>query len=86
MEEAGIPTLSMTSARDITEAVKPPRAVFLNFPLGHQSGPAFDPERQRQIVREALSCFKTIKKPGSIVDLPYQWTRDPDWEAKVLRD
>jgi hypothetical protein len=26
----------MTSAIDITQSVKPPRAVFVNFPLGHR--------------------------------------------------
>lgn len=71
----------MTSALDITQAVKPPRAVFLNFPLGHQTGKPNDAELQHRIVLDAMRAFETIDKPGTIVKLPYVW--DPDdraWE------
>jgi hypothetical protein len=83
VEEAGIPTLCMTSALDITQAVKPPRAVFVNFPLGHQTGRPNDPAIQRQIVRDAMRAFESIGEPGEIVQLPYVW--DPDdrtWETR----
>jgi len=81
VEAAGIPTLCMTSALDITRAVNPPRAVFLNFPLGHQTGKPHDPDLQRSIVRDAMRAFATIARPGTVVELPYVW--DPDdrgWE------
>jgi hypothetical protein len=82
VEAAGIPTLCMTSALDITEAVNPPRAVFVNFPLGHQTGKPHQPDLQRQIVRDALHAFETIGKPGTIVELPYVWdARDRQWET-----
>ena len=82
MEAAGIPTLSMTSALDITQAVKPPRAVFLNFPLGHQTGKPHQPKLQVQIVRDALNAFAAIDQPGTIVELPYIWDpNDRGWEA-----
>ena len=81
VEEAGIPTLCMTSALDITRAVKPPRAVFLNFPLGHQAGKPNDRELQRAIVRDALSAFEAIRTPGEIVKLRYVWDpNDSSWE------
>ena len=81
VEAAGIPTLCMTSAYDITQAVNPPRAVFVNYPLGHQTGKPDDPENQRAIVRDALSAFETISKPGTIVELPYVWDpNDRRWE------
>jgi len=71
----------MTSALDITQAVNPPRAVFVNFPLGHQTGKPNQPELQRQIVRDAMRAFETIGKPGTIVELPYVWdTNDRRWE------
>ncbi|MGD0076120.1 MAG: hypothetical protein ABSD31_17540 [Candidatus Binataceae bacterium] len=73
----------MTSALDITQAVKPPRSVFLNFPLGHQTGKPNQPELQRQIVRDALECFATIRCPGAIVELPYVWDpNDRSWEER----
>jgi len=80
VEAAGIPTLTMTSALDITEAVKPPRAVFLNFPLGHQTGKPHQPELQHRIVSDAIHAFETIS-PGEIVQLPYLWDpNDRGWE------
>ena len=73
----------MTSALDITQAVKPPRAVFVNFPLGHQTGPPDQPDLQRQIVIAAMRAFETIKSPGTIVELPYIWDEnDRSWEER----
>ncbi len=73
----------MTSALDITQAVNPPRAVFVNFPLGHQTGPPDQPELQRQIVIDAMHAFETIRSPGTIVKLPYVWDEnDRSWEER----
>ena len=83
VERAGIPTLCMSSAWDITFAVRPPRAVFINFPLNHQTGKANDPPLQRRILLDALKAFETLWAPGQILSLPYVW--DPDdvtWEEK----
>ena len=83
VEEAGIPTLSMTSALDITKAVKPPRSVFVNFPLGHQTGRPDQPDLQRQILNDAMRAFDTISAPGTIVELPYVWdVNDRTWESR----
>ena len=73
----------MTSALDITQAVKAPRAVFVNFPLGHQTGRPNQPDLQRQIVRDAMRAFDTIDAPGTIVQLPYVWdANDRSWETR----
>ena len=86
MEEAGIPTILVSSARDITESVKPPRAVFVNFPLGHGTGKPFDKELQTSIIKDAFAALQSSKEPGTIVDLPYEWKEDDDsWEDEVLR-
>jgi len=79
----GIPTTSITSALDITRLVRPPRAVFLNFPLGHQAGKKFEPELQKDILRDALDALATIKEPGTILELPYRWSDDDTWEEHV---
>ena len=57
----------MTSALDITQSVKPPRAVFVNFPLGHQTGPPDQPDLQRQIVtrRDARVRRPSLRPPQS---------------------
>jgi hypothetical protein len=73
----------MTSALDITRSVKAPRAVFVNFPLGHQTGRPNDVASQRLIVRDAMRAFETIVTPGEIVELPYVWDpNDRAWETK----
>jgi hypothetical protein len=81
VEAAGIATLCMTSAYDITQAVNPPRAVFVDYPLGHQTGKPDDADNQRAIVRDALAAFEKMSKPGTIVELPYVWElNDRRWE------
>jgi D-proline reductase (dithiol) PrdB len=73
IEEAGIPTVSMSSALDLTTLVKPPRTYFVNYPLGHTTGKPFDRQNQLEIIRTALSGAKNIGEPGTIIELPYQW-------------
>ncbi len=68
------------SARDIMEAIKAPRAVFVNFPLGHNTGRPFDRELQTSILKDALAALTMLEQPGAIVDLPYQWSDDDSWE------
>jgi hypothetical protein len=85
-EAAGIPTLCLTSARDITRAVNPPRAAFLDFPLGHTAGKPHEPELQRRILVEALSSFETMTAPGSMKDLPFRWSEDEEWKAKAFAE
>jgi D-proline reductase (dithiol) PrdB len=69
IEEEGIPTISISLDRTITEKVKPPRSLLLAFPLGHPMGNPFDEEAQRRLLREGLEYIETIKEPKTIVDL-----------------
>lgn len=63
----------MSSAWDITQRVKPPRAAFVNFPLGNQTGRPGDTEEQRGIVRDALTSAYSMTEPGTVTILPYEW-------------
>lgn len=71
----------MTSALDITRSVNPPRAAFLDYPLGHTSGEPHQPELQRRIMREALDAFTALTAPGSVKMLPFQWSEGDDWKG-----
>jgi hypothetical protein len=82
VEEAGIPTVSMSSALDITQRVKPPRSVFLDFPLGHPTGRPFDKQGQIQILKRALEFLIEAKEGGGIKELPDVWGKD--WEARMI--
>ena len=69
IEAEGIPTISISLSRTITEKVKPPRALLVPFPLGHPMGAPLNRELQRQILMDGLKFLKEIEKPGMIVDL-----------------
>jgi hypothetical protein len=85
IEAAGIPTLCMTSALSITRAVNPPRAAFVDFPLGHTTGKPHEPALQRAILRDALAGFESLQEPGSVLTLPYEWAEDDAWKDAVMR-
>jgi hypothetical protein len=65
--------VSVTVARDVTEHVKPPRAVFVPFRMGHHFGVPFHVEAQRRIILAALDLIGTATRSGEIVDLPMRW-------------
>ena len=80
LESQGIPTLCMTSAIDIVRAGQPPRAVFVDYPLGHTTGRRHDTENQLALVTEALEVFDHLTERGRIETLPHTWP-DTDWKA-----
>ena len=84
-EALGIATISLTSARSITRSANPPRALYLDFPLGRTAGKAFDAAMQLDIMRRALALLDTADRPGTIVDLPYRWADDDDWKDREMR-
>lgn len=73
LEEAGIPTVVISTGRDISAQVKPPRTVFVNFPMGNPFGRAFDRFQQRAILLDALRLLEAARHGGELVDLPYEW-------------
>jgi D-proline reductase (dithiol) PrdB len=85
IERAGVPTLAMTSAWDITEAVAPPRSAYVHHPLGHQTGKPGDLASQIAIVREALAAAERMRSAGEIAVLPFRWDvqGDEGWEARA---
>ncbi len=73
VEQAGIPTVCITTARDITELVKPPRGLFVNAPMGNNFGRAGDAAAQAGILREALRLVADAKQGGVLVDSAFAW-------------
>ncbi len=65
--------MSVTVARDVTEHVKPPRAVFVPFRMGHHFGVPFHVRGQRQVILAALDLVGAATSSGQIVDLPMRW-------------
>lgn len=77
----GYPTVSMTSSWVITASANPPRASFVNYPLGHTAGRPEQLAEQIEIATAALSLIETASESGKIEALPHQWPTQ--WRAKA---
>ncbi len=75
----------MTSARDITEKIRPPRAVFLDYPLRNVAGKPHDPDDQKRVLKASLILLQEFKEGGSIIDLPFVWDTavNREWEKDI---
>ncbi len=76
VEASGIPTVYIATGRDLTALVKPPRALFVNHPMGNNFGAPFDREQQQRILRAALELAQTATVGGSLLDYADSWPRD----------
>jgi hypothetical protein len=85
IEERGIPTVSVTVARDVTESIKIPRALFVPWPMGHHFGVPFHRELQRRVLLASLALLGNSDQPELIVNLPIKWA-DVRREAKTLTE
>ncbi len=75
--------MCMASALDIIQAGKPPRATFVDYPLGHTAGKPFDPDDQLAIIREGLMALETMRTAGQIRRLPNRWSADDAWKQQA---
>jgi hypothetical protein len=76
LEARGIPTVLVSTGRDLTQQVLPPRSVFVNFPMGNPFGKPGDVAMQRRVLCDALRLAETATRGGTLVDLPYAWEGD----------
>jgi|TARA_B100000959_G_scaffold50013_1_gene51817 hypothetical protein len=80
IEATGTPTVCLTAARSITAAANPPRAAFVEMPLGYTAGRPHDPAFQTDLLNRALTATWSITEPGTIVDIGVQWSDDQSWK------
>ncbi|MCB9898797.1 MAG: hypothetical protein H6825_12400 [Planctomycetes bacterium] len=67
--------MCLSVSREITEAVRPPRALFLRWPFGRTLGEPGAREQQLTVLLAALELATTATRPGTIVDAPWRWRR-----------
>ena len=83
LEEAGIATVILGSARDIVEHCGVPRFVFTDFPLGNPCGKPYDEEMQLAILRTGLQVLSEAQTGGSTVQTQWQWGSD-EWRQNYM--
>ena len=64
IERVGIPTVSISITKDLTEAVGIPRALFVKWPLGHPMGERGHVAQQRTLIFDALTLLREVDAPG----------------------
>jgi hypothetical protein len=68
IEKSGIPTVSITLLRQLTQRVRPPRALAVDRPLGYPLGAPNDAALQKRIVMAALALLLRPVADPLIVD------------------
>ena len=78
-EEAGVPTVCVSTGRDITEQTKPPRSLFVNHPMGNAFGAPGDTKTQSAILIAALDLAASAEEGGVLVDGPFEWPSEVEF-------
>jgi hypothetical protein len=84
LEEAGIPTVVVGSARDIVEQCAVPRFLFTDFPLGNPFGAPYDGPMQTAMLEMAFDLLENARYPRTTVQTPFRWPTD-GWRANYMR-
>jgi hypothetical protein len=79
VEESGISTVCVSTGRDLTAQVLPPRSLFVNHPMGNAFGKPGDTEMQFTVLRMALELAVSAETGGTLVDAPFDWPQPFDY-------
>lgn len=84
LEENGIPTVIIGSAKDIVELCGVPRFLFTDFPLGNPCGKPYDSAMQRAITNMALDLLESVTFPNTTVKAPFEWDEPIEWRRSYM--
>jgi D-proline reductase (dithiol) PrdB len=84
LEENGLPTVVLGSARDVVEECGVARFLFSDFPLGNPCGKPWDREQQRVIVGLALDLLERAWQPRITLQTPFAWENE-EWRNNFMR-
>jgi hypothetical protein len=80
LEDAGISTVVMASAKDIVEYCGVPRLLFSDFPLGNAAARPNDAESRTLNFELALRLLESAPGPRTTMQSPLIWSEDPSWK------
>jgi D-proline reductase (dithiol) PrdB len=86
LEEHGLPTVIIGTARDIVEHCGVARHVFTDFPLGNPCGEPFDTGMQRKIVDASLELLASATAPRTTIQSPFTWSKGEDWKELIFTE
>ncbi len=86
LEEHGIPTVVIATARDIVESCNVPRFLFVDFPLGNPCGEPFNVAQQREIFESALGVLENATEPGITIEAGYRWSQGEAWKDSIFTE
>jgi len=87
LNSEGIASISITLSEEITKKVRPPRALYPGFPLGHPVGYPGQIQRQLKILRLLLKFLEELETPASIVSCSLtsnENIRQSDQDLKII--
>jgi D-proline reductase (dithiol) PrdB len=84
LEENGLPTVVMGSARDVVEECGVARFLFTDFPLGNPCGKPWDREQQQTLVGLALDLLERAWQPRTTLQTPFVWENEL-WRENFMR-
>ncbi len=68
--------MTLSLQRTVSEAVRPPRTLFVRWPFGHPFGEAGARAQQLHVLLALLDLARDATEPGLIVDAPWRWRRE----------
>jgi D-proline reductase (dithiol) PrdB len=77
MEAAGFTTICLSPVPDLTASVSAPRVAAIEYPLGRTLGQPGDTAGQLAVLRATLAALQSIRTPGEVVHLPFEWPESP---------
>ncbi len=102
LESEGIQTTGIALFREIAETMKPPRILWVSFPLGRPLGKPSDPAFQTEVIKHSLALLDAERGPvleDYPIDLPdidtpppacpvsFQRKRDEEsWQGRLARE
>ena len=86
IEGRGMPTLTISTLADTSEAFKPPRTALVDYPPGSPCGRVGDATHQRDTLRAVLGVPLNVATRQVLqVPLAYQADGGKDWVEQTLR-
>ncbi|MFT7524063.1 MAG: hypothetical protein ACI92A_001929 [Candidatus Paceibacteria bacterium] len=80
LENAGIPTVVISLVRPHSQAIRPPRALFVPFELGRPLGDPGDADGQTDVLRKALSLLDHNGPDPVLADYPDPQPKTSTWK------